>query len=114
MQARAEHVVQVLLLGTVVLALPCRLHAQDVAIKLETLLRARNHDRGMVDAEKSSILALPSGISLSWREINDFQIVPVRITEIKRADAGGCLVPVGYALRPCRSVLHPVRAQMRV
>ena len=51
-QARAGDVVQMLLLGAAIHAFTGEPHAEYVAIKLETVLRVRYHERGVVDAEE--------------------------------------------------------------
>ena len=51
-QARAEHVVQVLLLGVVVLAFAGNGHAERVAVERQRRVRVVDDDRRVVDAEK--------------------------------------------------------------
>src|SRR5690348_2515938 len=114
-QARAEHVVQVLLFGSVVFAFSCNAQSQKVAIEPETGIRVLYGDRRVVDAKKHTIgLRLPFRVAFPSRKVKDFKRVSVGIFEIKRFDAAGVLVPIGQTLRTGRSMFHVVLPQNRI
>jgi len=96
-QPSPEDVVQVLLFGTVVLALADNLHPQQVAIEMKARIGVGHGNSRMVDSEEQPIAPVPLRQSLICGELQDFQGVAVRILEIKRLDAGclTCSSPAG-------------------
>src|SRR5689334_6145677 len=108
----AKYVVQVFLLGTVVLALACHVHSEEIAVEPDTGVRVPHYDCGMVDTEEHLVRGtMPLLLALVGREVEHFYWVLVGILEVERRDARGILVPVRKALRFCGRILYLVVAQ---
>src|SRR6266496_686823 len=99
------------LLSAVILARTCDMQTQHVAIKLQTRFGIADHNRGMVNAEKQTILSLPFRITLPFGKLQDFQPVFIRIAKVESFDTARILVPVRQALRSSRSMLNFVLSQ---
>src|SRR5262245_42518812 len=97
-----------LLLGIVVLAFTNHPHSQSVPIELEALLCVFHHDGCVIDSQKQLVFALPFWIALTFRKLEDFEKVPIGISEIEGLDPTCILVPIGQALWPGRGMLHLV------
>src|SRR6266481_495906 len=101
-QASAKYIVQMLLLGTVVLAFSCDAHAQRIAIELQAHVCVGNNDRGVIDAEKQFIVSLvPPRIALVQGKLENFEKVTVWVTKIKGTDACAILDVTRQLLRSC-------------
>ena len=89
-QPRAEHVVEMLLLVSVVLALSGDLEAQGVPIELQAGLCIADDDGGMVDPQEQSVhRAMPFRTALPLRKLENLQNMTIRVFEIERLDSGG-------------------------
>ena len=108
---RAEYAVQVLLLGTVVVARASDAHSQQPAVETQARIRVADDDRRVVDTEKERVLALPAGIALTSGKLQDFEDVSIGILEVEGSDPSGIRVPVRQPLRRGRGVLHLGGAQ---
>src|SRR5438874_4591178 len=90
-----KHVVQVLLLGSIVFALPGDLHSQYVAIELDAGVGVPHDDCRMVNTEKQLIRgAVPLVQTLVWREVQHLNRMPIWVLEVERRDARRVLIPV--------------------
>ena len=104
-----------LLLGSIVLALPRHLHPECVPVEAQARFRVADYDGRMVDPEEEPAgRSMPFGLPLAGGKRQNFQMMPVRISEIESFDPGRVLVPIGQALRPCRGVRHLVGPQAGV
>ncbi len=98
-QVSAKHVVQVLLLGSVVLALSGHMQAEQVAVELNAGFGIPHHNCGMVDAEKELVAsAVPLLRPLIGRKLQHLNRMPIWILEVERRDARRVLVPIRKAL----------------
>src|ERR1043166_3963341 len=98
--SRAREAVEILLLDSHVQRAPRDGHAEQIAIELGTVLGAPHRHGRMVDAEKEIVGRLmPDWIAFPFREPEQFQVVPVRITKLDRLDAGGSGIRDGNRLR---------------
>src|SRR5438046_572908 len=78
-QPGAEHAVQVLLLGPVVLALALHLESQEIAIEAEARRRVGGDDRRVVDAEEQPRgRPLPPGVAPPERALQDLADTALR------------------------------------
>ena len=48
---------------------------------------------------------VPLRVALAWRELQDLEVIAVRVAEVEGLDAAGVRVPVRQALRAARGVL---------
>src|SRR5262249_2391066 len=86
-QARAENVVQVLLLGSEVLALSSDPQAERVTVEVDAPLGVRHYDRRVVDAEEKSIgVYRPLGGALVGWKLKYLERLAVRGLEVERGD----------------------------
>src|SRR6266536_3774474 len=107
-----KHIVQMLLLGSVVLALSGHMHSEQVAIELDASVGVPHHDCRMVNAEKQPVCrAVPLLQALVRRKLQHLHRVPIWILEVERRDARRVLVPVRKALWSRRSVFYLVLTQ---
>src|SRR6266516_3372125 len=100
------------LLGSEILAFAGFTKSEQVAKKMQTRLRIRDSNRGMIDAEEEVIgLFLPTRIAFARRKIDDLEIVLVGIAKIKCFDSSGGGERCRQRLGPSRDELHFERAQ---
>jgi len=99
-QSRTENLVQMFLLDAIVLTFAGDVKAEYATIERETPVGIQHHDGRVIDAKKNICAGLlPFRVTPSLREENNFEHVIFRITEVKRLDAGGTLVPRRKRLR---------------
>jgi hypothetical protein len=85
-EMRAEHVVEMLLLGAKVLALSGNAEPEKIAVETQARLRVTDDDGRMIDSTHGGV---PFRRALAWRELQDLEIVSIRVAEIERPDIGG-------------------------
>src|SRR6266545_67226 len=109
---RSEHLIQMFLLGTEILAFACFAKSEQIAIKLQAGVCVGNPDRGVINAEKKLVgLLLPARVALAWRKINDLKIVLIGITKVERFDSGSSFNRGWQRLWTGRDELHLQRSQ---
>src|SRR5215471_11792522 len=99
------------LLGAVILTLTGNGEAENVSVELQTAFRMSDTDCRVINAKEESIFALPAGGALVLREPDEFEVVPIRVPEIKRPDARSSRDRVWQSLRRCADVLDVLFAQ---
>src|SRR5262249_47962009 len=110
--ARAQYVVEGVLLGALVFAFSDHLHTHQGAVKAETGFSIPDHDCSVVDPQEQFTRgAMPLGEALVGRKLKNLEWMTILIFEVEGANAGSVLVPVGKALRTRRSMLNLILAQ---
>src|SRR5206468_211628 len=98
-QVGAKHIVQMLLLGSIVLALSGHMHAEQVAVELNAGVGVRHHYCCMVDTEEQLFRwTVPLLQAFVRRELQHLNRMPIWILEVERRDTRRILVPVREAL----------------
>jgi hypothetical protein len=82
----------------VVLACADYFHPQRVPIEPKTVFRVFHHNRCVINSQEQFVFALPFWIALALRELEDFEEVPIGISEIEGLDASCIFVPIGQTL----------------
>jgi hypothetical protein len=99
-QVRAEDIVQPLLLWAPVLARPGHTKSKSVAIEGEARFGMVDYDRGVINAEEQLVGSpVPLRVAFSFRELENLEVVAVRILEVEGLDPAGVRVPVRGGLR---------------
>ena len=94
-KVRAEHIVQVFLLRSVVFAFPCDFEPQHIPVEFQTGVGVADDDGRVIDAEKEFVgWTVPFGIAFIRGELEDFQRVAIGIGKVERSDSGGVFVPI--------------------
>jgi hypothetical protein len=47
-----------------------------------------HHDGGVIDPEEKPVAVVPSRLAFAWRELQDFQDVPILVAEVERTELG--------------------------
>src|SRR5215470_4269804 len=109
---RAEHIVKVFLLGSVIVAFAGNPHSQLITVKTQTRFSVADDNRGVVNAEEEiAARPMPPCQSLTFREPQNFQNVIIGIAEVESFNAAGIAVPCRQRLWAAAGILHAVLTQ---
>jgi len=73
---------------------------QQVTVKFDASASVGNGDRSVVDPQKYPFRgSLPFCLSFAWGKVDQFQVMPIRVTKIESGNACRLLVPCGQGLR---------------
>src|SRR5215813_14876156 len=111
-QMRAEHIIKVLLLRSVILTFAGNPHSQLITVKPKARVSVVYDNRRVVNSQTEIVAgAMPFGQSLTFRKGENFQKVIIGITEVESFNAGGIAVPCRQRLWTAAGMLHAVLTQ---
>src|SRR5262249_42736327 len=101
--------------GIVIFTLTRDFQTQGISIKLQTLRRVPDDNRRVIDTQKQRTYGmLPFRIAFAFGELQNLQVMAIRIPEVKSLDTASILVPLRQALRTGRRMLNLVLAEQAV
>src|SRR5712692_1194920 len=114
-EMRAEHIVQMFLLGAIVFACSRDSQTEQLAIELEAGVGVGDHDGGVVDPQKEPVVgALPLRSTFTIGELQNLHGMFVGVFEIESLDSARVFVPIRQPLRTRGGVLNFVLPKNRV
>src|SRR6266849_6134763 len=114
-QPRAENIVEMLLLGSIVFARSRDSQAEQIVIEPKTGVGVGDHDGGVVDSQKQPVACvLPPGITFTLGELQNLHGMFIGVFEVESLDAARVFVPIRQTLRARGSVLDFVLPQNRI
>ena len=115
MESGAKHIVQALLLGSVVGAVASHAKPKRVPIEPQARVRIGDDNRRVVDAEKQPAFGcLPLRVAFAGGELQDLERMTVGVLEVERLDSARRDVPIREPLRLGRCVLDLVLSEARI